>query len=69
MKGDPSFVLCGVLCLWPLLWASIAFWIGRYRPRFQSPIKVAPKYVDRTGPTARPIQRPVSRPAEERISK
>lgn len=36
---DPFFLLCGVFCLYPLIFFALpAFLIGRYRPRFRSPI-------------------------------
>ncbi len=59
MRESAGLLVIGVLCIYPLLfWALPAYLIGRYRPRFRSPIH----FEDRTGPTAnKPVIRRISR--------
>lgn len=58
---DPSLLLCGVLCLYPLIFFALpAYFIGRYRPKVRSPIILFP---NKTGATA---QRITSGPAPAR---
>jgi hypothetical protein len=55
LREEPFLLICGFFCLYPLIfWALPAFLIGRYRPRFRSPIE----FEDNTGPTAKPTAKP-----------
>ena len=66
MRSDPTLLVCGVLCLYPLLlWALPAYLIGRYRHRFRSPIAVDrparvtdPQYAKRVATVARKVTPP-----------
>jgi len=53
---DPGVWLCGVLCLYPLIFFALpGFLLGRYRVKLRSPVQLN-QFVDKTGPTAKQIQ-------------
>lgn len=59
MKIDPVVLLCGLFCIYPLLFFGIpAFVAGRLwgRTRFRSPLEIKPEG------TPVPLARPAARP-------
>lgn len=65
MKTDPVVLLCGLFCLYPLLFFGLpAFIAGRLwgRAKFRSPIAIKPEGIPARGSVARPVAPPVARP-------
>jgi len=56
---DPGFWICGVLCLYPLIFFALpGYLLGRYRVRLRSPVLFADKQLSpgsKSGPAIRKL--------------
>jgi len=58
MNIDPLILMCGIVCVWPLLFAAVGFWVGRSRIRLRSPFEKSDETIKGRAESAGYARRP-----------